>query len=156
VATGFKLNGEDVTVDVDDDTRLLYVLRNDFAIDGPRFGCGLGQCGACTVHIDGVPARSCLTRLSTVADRSVSTLESLGTPENPHPLQQAFIEEQALQCGYCANGMLMTASALLQEKPNPTDGEIRMALQGHLCRCGAQPRIIKAVARAAELSRQKQ
>lgn len=153
MTTNFRLNGEDVIAEAGDSALLLYVLRNDFEINGPRFGCGLGQCGGCTIQIDGAPVRSCMTKLSVVAGRDVSTLESLGTPDDPHPLQQAFVDEQALQCGYCANGVLMAADALLRRNPNPSDSEIRLALQGNLCRCGAQPRIIKAVALAARTAR---
>lgn len=149
VATEFNLNGKVVSVENEDDVPLLYVLRNDFGLNGPKFGCGLGQCGACTVLIEGSPVRSCLTPVSSAAGRNVKTLEALGSPEKPHPLQTAFLEEQALQCGYCGNGVLMAAAALLERNPDPTEEQIRSALNGHLCRCGSQPRIIKAVARAA-------
>jgi len=150
VATSFSLNGKQVDVAIDDDVKLLYVLRNDLNLSGPKFGCGLGQCGACTVLIDGSPSRSCLATVASVAGREVTTLEGLGSVDNPHPLQQAFLDEQALQCGYCGNGMLMAAKALLDTNPRPDEDEIRSALDAYLCRCGAQPRIIRAVVRAAE------
>lgn len=145
----FSVNGTNVSVDVDADTRLLEVLRNDIELNGPKFGCGLSQCGACAVLLDGVSVRSCVLPVKSVAGKSVTTLEGLGNVENPHPLQQAFIEEQALQCGYCASGVITTAAALLQSNPSPTDAEIKQALSGHLCRCGAQPRMVKAIAKVA-------
>jgi nicotinate dehydrogenase subunit A len=145
----FTLNGNTVRVDVDPATSLLEVLRNDLELNATKFGCGLAQCGACAVLLDGVSIRSCITPLSVVARRNVTTLEGLGDAQDPHPLQSAFIEEQAMQCGYCASGIVMTASAFLDENPSPTRDEIRTALSGHLCRCGAQPRMIKAVERAA-------
>jgi nicotinate dehydrogenase subunit A len=128
---------------------LLYALRNDLGLHGPRFGCGLGQCGACTVHIDGNAVRSCITPLSSVGNRDVVTLEGLGTPEKPHPMQQAFIDEQAVQCGYCINGMIMEAAAFLAKTRNPSDEQIREALASNLCRCGTHLRILRAVKRAA-------
>ena len=137
-------------VDVEDSTPLLYVLRNDLGLSGPRFGCGLAQCGTCTVLVEGTPIRSCVTPVSGVADKPVTTLEGLGNRANPHPIQEAFIAEQAGQCGYCSNGMIMAATALLEKNPDPTDEEIRKALAGNLCRCGTQTRIIKAVQRAAQ------
>ncbi len=137
------------TLDVDPDTPLLYVLRNDLDLHGPRFGCGLGQCGACTVLLDGVAIRSCVTPVSSAERRKINTLEGLGSVARPHPIQKAFIEEQAAQCGYCINGMIMTAKALLDRSPNPTDGEIKQALAGNLCRCGTHLRIMRAVRRAA-------
>jgi nicotinate dehydrogenase subunit A len=145
----FVLNGKAVSADVDPATSLLEVLRNDLELNATKFGCGLAQCGACAILLDGVSIRSCVTPVSVVAGRSVTTLEGLGDEKSPHPLQSAFIEEQAVQCGYCASGIVMTASALLDENPSPTRDEIRTALSGHLCRCGAQPRMIKAVERAA-------
>lgn len=145
----FTLNGSTVSVDVDSTTLLLEVLRNDLELNAAKFGCGLAQCGACAVLLDGVSIRSCVTPLSIVAGRNVTTLEGLGDEQNPHPLQTAFIDEQALQCGYCVSGVVMTASAFLDENPSPTRDEIQTALSGHLCRCGAQPRMIKAVERAA-------
>jgi len=122
-----RVNGQEVDVDVESSTPLLDVLRNDLGFNGPRFGCGLGQCGSCTVLLNGTPIRSCVTPAS-AATGEVTTLEGLGTPENPHPVQQAFIEEQAAQCGYCANGMIMSAAALLERNANPSDTEIRQAL----------------------------
>ena len=146
-----RVNGVSRTVDAEPDTQLLYVLRNDLALHGPRFGCGLAQCGACTVIMDGAAVRSCVTPAARAAGRKVTTLEGLGSVEKPHPVQRAFIEEQAVQCGYCINGMIMTSKALLDKKPNPSDREIRQALAGNLCRCGTHPRIIRAVKRAATL-----
>jgi len=137
-----------LTVD-DANMPLLYALRNDLGLKGPRFGCGLGQCGACTVHIDGDAARSCIVPVGSVDGRKVLTLEGLGTPENLHPLQKAFIEEQAVQCGYCINGMIMQSAALLTKTPHPTDAQIRDGLATNLCRCGTHARILRAVKRAA-------
>ena len=132
------------------DTPLLYVLRNELGLRGPRFGCGLSQCGACTVHVDGRPVRSCGMPVSAVAaTAAVTTLEGLGTPAQPHPLQQAFIDAQAAQCGFCINGMIMTAAALLASNPKPDEGELRGALAGNLCRCGTHLRILRAIRRAA-------
>jgi len=145
-----NVNGQPVRVMVDDPNMpLLYALRNDLGLRGPRFGCGLGQCGACTVHMDGNAVRSCITPLSLVGDRSIVTLEGLGTPEKPHPMQQAFIDEQAVQCGYCINGMIMEAAAFLAKTRNPSDSQIREALASNLCRCGTHLRILRAVKRAA-------
>jgi nicotinate dehydrogenase subunit A len=149
-ATRLSVNGSAVSVTVDDaDTPLLYVLRNELGLHGPRFGCGLGQCGACTVHIDGNAVRSCITPLSSVADGKVVTLEGLGTDEHPHPLQQAFVDEQAVQCGYCINGMIMQSAALLTHNPKPTERQIKAELANNLCRCGTHLRIVRAVKRAA-------
>jgi nicotinate dehydrogenase subunit A len=145
------VNGKPRQLDVEPDTPLLYVLRDTLELHGPKFGCGLAQCGSCTVLVDGKALRSCATPVSRVAGRRVVTLEGLGTPEKPHPVQQAFIEEQAAQCGYCINGMVMTATAFLGARKNPTDGEIRQALAGNLCRCGTHQRIVRAVKRAAKL-----
>ncbi len=147
-----RVNGKAITATVDDPaTPLLYVLRNDAALHGPRFGCGLGQCGACTIHVNGDPVRSCIRPLSSIAATDeIVTLEGLGTPEHPHPLQAAFIEEQAVQCGYCINGMIMQAAAFLKKTPKPSAAEIRAALQNNLCRCGTHLRIIRAVRRASE------
>ncbi len=145
-----RVNGATRNASVEPDTPLLYVLRNDFELNGPRFGCGLAQCGACTVLVDGKPTRSCVTPVSAVGAKSVVTLEGLGTAEKPHPLQKAFIEEQAAQCGYCANGMIMTAKALLDNTPKPTEAQIRKALAANLCRCGTHNRIVRAVQRAAK------
>ena len=147
------LNGKTAHVEVDDPNMpLLYALRNDLALRGPRFGCGLAQCGACTVHIDGKAVRSCVYPVSSVGKGKVTTLEGLGSSEHPHPLQQAFIDEQAVQCGYCINGMIMQAKALLDANPHPTDGEIKDALAGNLCRCGTHVRIVRAVKRAAQIA----
>ena len=145
----FKLNGADVSIDVDPRTPLLEVLRNDLELNGPKFGCGLAQCGACAVLLDGTSLRSCVLPVQSVAGKEITTLEGLGTESSPHALQAAFIELQALQCGYCASGIITTAAAFLEKSPSPTDDEIKQALSGHLCRCGAQPRMVKAVARAA-------
>ncbi len=136
-------------MDVDASTPLLYVLRNDLNLNGPRFGCGLAQCGACTVLVNGLPVRSCVTPVSAVASAEVTTLEGLGERDDPHPVQKAFIAEQAAQCGYCSNGMIMAAASLLAHNPDPSDNEIRQALAGNLCRCGTHTRILKAVRRAA-------
>ena len=144
------MNRSSVTVECDGQTPLLYVLRNDLALNGPKFGCGLGQCGACTVLIDGRPVRSCVTPLSAVGDASIVTLDGLSKDGAPDPLQRAFIEAQAAQCGYCTNGMIMTAKALLEQKKAPTDGEIKQALSGNLCRCGSHNRIVQAVRQAAK------
>jgi nicotinate dehydrogenase subunit A len=144
------VNGQTAQISVDDPNMpLLYALRNDLGLHGPRFGCGLGQCGACTVHIDGNAVRSCITPLSSVGNRDVVTLEGLGTPEKPHPMQQAFIDEQAVQCGYCINGMIMEAAAFLAKTRNPSEEQIREALASNLCRCGTHLRILRAVKRAA-------
>ena len=143
------VNDTEVQLDVEPDTLLLFALRNDLQLNGPKFGCGVAQCGACTVLMDGSPVRSCVTPVAAVAGRTIVTLEGLGSRERPHPLQAAFIKEQAMQCGYCANGMMMTAAALLEKNKNPTDAQIRSALRGNLCRCGAHGRILRAVGEAA-------
>jgi nicotinate dehydrogenase subunit A len=149
-AISFNLNGRPVTVQTDDpEMPLLYALRDNLGLHGPRFGCGLGQCGSCTVHLEGKAVRSCVTPVSTVARRRVVTLEGLGTQQKLHPLQQAFIDEQAMQCGYCMNGMIMQAAAFLEENPQPNDNEIKSALARNLCRCGSHLRIVRAVKRAA-------
>ena len=146
----FQLNGRSARVRVEDPQMpLLYALRDDLGLRGPRFGCGLGQCGACTVNIDGEAVRSCVTPVSTVAHKRVLTLEGLGTPEKPHPLQQAFIDEQAVQCGYCINGMIMQAKAMLDRNPHPTEEQIKQELAQNLCRCGTHLRIVRAIRRAA-------
>ena len=144
-----KVNGKSQSVNVDADTPLLYVLRDDLALKGPKFGCGLGQCGACTVHVDGIATRSCLLPVSTIAGKAITTLEGLGSSSKPAKLQQAFIDEQAAQCGYCISGMIMTSAALLKTNPKPSDIEIKDALAGNLCRCGTHQRICAAVKRAA-------
>lgn len=143
------VNGVSRTVEVDPDTPLLYVLRNDLALNGPKFGCGLGECGACTVIMDGTATRSCVTPVQAAQGREVVTLEGLGTVEHPHPVQQAFIDSQAAQCGYCTNGMVMTTKALLDRNPHPSDEQIRHALAYNLCRCGTHVEIVDAVKRAA-------
>lgn len=148
--TQLRVNGRTAMVDVDPATPLLYILRNDLRLDGPKFGCGLGQCGACTVIASGKPIRSCITPVSAVRDKEILTLEGLGTLQHPHPIQQAFINEQAAQCGYCISGVILTAKAFLDQNPNPTDEQIRRALAGVLCRCGTHLEIIRAVKRAAE------
>ncbi|HEK0906195.1 (2Fe-2S)-binding protein [Pseudomonas machongensis] len=144
-----RINGQPVDVSADADTPLLLILRNDLCLNGPKYGCGLGECGACTVIIDGVAARSCVIPLAGAEGREVTTLEGLGSKAAPHPVQQAFIDEQAAQCGYCMNGMIMTAKALLDRIPNPTDEQIRNELSGNLCRCGTHVEILRAVRRAA-------
>ena len=145
----FRLNGGDAAVEVDPGTPLLYVLRDELGLHNPHFGCGLGQCGACTVHIDGRPTRSCVVTATAARGKEVVTLAGLGTPEKPHPLQKAWIEEQVSQCGYCTDGWIMTAAALLKTNKNPTDAEIRKALTGLKCRCGTHLAILRAVKRAA-------
>ena len=149
--TAFTLNGRNVAVDVDPATPLLYVLREDLGLNGAKFGCGLGQCGACTVMLDGEAVFSCLVPLSAVANRAVKTVEGLGTVDEPGPMQRAFIEEQAAQCGYCIAGMMMRAQALLERNAGASDDEIREALAPNLCRCGTHRRILRAVHRAAGL-----
>jgi nicotinate dehydrogenase subunit A len=147
----FQINGRPVTIDSWDPAQpLLYVLRNSLGQHGPKFGCGLGQCGACTVLLDGQATRSCVTPVKSVAGRAVTTLEGLGTPEKPDVVQAAFITEQAAQCGYCTNGMIMTAKALLAKTPHPTLEQAKQALAGNLCRCGTHTRILRAVLRASE------
>ncbi|WP_144158326.1 (2Fe-2S)-binding protein [Paraburkholderia sp. BCC1885] len=145
------VNGATHVVSAGIDTPLLYLLRNDLALNGPKFGCGLGECGACTVLLDGTPTRSCVTTARVALGHEITTLEGLGTRAAPHPVQQAFIEEQAAQCGYCLNGMIMTAKALLERDPHPSDDTIRRELSRNLCRCGTHVEILRAVHRAAEL-----
>ena len=145
-----KVNGKTHHVNVEHDTPLLYVLRDDIGLKGPRFGCGLGQCGACTVIIDGKAVRSCITSVSTVGRKAVTTLEGLGSTRAPHKIQRAFIDVQAAQCGYCINGMIMTAKAFLDHNPHPSEDDVRHALAQNLCRCGTHPRIVAAVMRAAQ------
>ena len=147
-----NVNGKAVRITIDDpDMPLLYALRDNLQLHGPRFGCGLAQCGACTVHVNGKAVRSCVTPLSSLsAQQKVVTLEGLGTPERLHPVQRAFIEEQAVQCGYCINGMIMQASAFLATTKRPTEEQVRQALAGNLCKCGTHVRILRAVMRAAE------
>jgi len=147
-----NVNDKTSIVEVDDPQMpLLYALRNDLGLHGPRFGCGLGQCGACTVLVDGNAVRSCLLPVGSVGDAKVTTLEGLGSSTHPHPLQKAFIEEQAVQCGYCINGMIMQAKALLDTNQHPSDDEIKRALAGNLCRCGTHVRIVRAVKRATQM-----
>jgi len=143
------VNGESHRVDAAPDTPLLYVLRNDLGLNGPKFGCGLGQCGACAAMVGGKLARTCSITLRDVGAGEVTTLEGLGTIEKPHPLQKAFIDDQAAQCGYCSNGMIMAAKALLDRNRNPSEEEIKNALADQLCRCGVHNRIVRAVQRAA-------
>ncbi len=151
MAITLNVNGQDHAVEADPDSMLLYALRDNLGLHGPKFGCGLSQCGACTVIIDGTATRSCVTPLSGLDKGSkITTLEGLGTPEKPHPLQQAFIDEQALQCGYCINGMIMTAKAFLDGNPHPSRDDIKDALNDNLCRCGTHMRIVRAVERAAK------
>src|SRR5689334_4479829 len=145
-----QVNGRSHAVDVDPATPLLYVLRDDLQLNGAKFGCGLGQCGACTVMVGGAAVLSCLTPLSVVGQRPVKTVEGLGTTDNPGVLQRAFIEEQAAQCGYCIAGMIMRAQALLERNPSPTDADIRQHMAINLCRCGTHMRILRAVRRAAD------
>ena len=145
------VNGKAVAITIDDpEMPLLYALRDNLALNGPRFGCGLGQCGACTVHVDGKAVRSCIMPLSQVAaGQKIVTLEGLGTPQKPHPVQRAFIEEQAAQCGYCINGMIMESAAFLARTRKPSEAQVKDALANNLCRCGTHARIVKAVMRAA-------
>ncbi|MBW8270150.1 (2Fe-2S)-binding protein [Caldovatus aquaticus] len=144
------VNGRPVSVTADDPQMpLLYALRNDLGLTGPHYGCGLAQCGACTVHVEGEAVRSCSLPLAAAAGKRITTLEGLGTPERPHPVQAAFIAEQAVQCGYCTNGMIMEAAAFLAKNPRPTEAQVRQALAGNICRCGTHPRVVAAVLRAA-------
>jgi nicotinate dehydrogenase subunit A len=144
-----RVNGKTRVVDTDPETPLLYVLRDDLKLNGPKFGCGLAQCGACTVIMDGKAIRSCVTTVKSAGNRPVTTLEGLGSVKKMHPIQKAFIDEQAVQCGYCINGMVMTTKALLDKTPKPTDSQIKEALDGNLCRCGTHLRIVRAVKRAS-------
>ncbi|MFD1883109.1 (2Fe-2S)-binding protein [Paracoccus pacificus] len=151
--TTLKVNGTETSVDADPETPLLYVLRDDLGLNGAKYGCGLGQCGACTVLIDGRPVLSCVTPISVIGSGAVETIEGLGSAEAPGPVQQAFIELQAMQCGYCIPGMMMRTEALLRGNPAPQDRDIRAAFQTNLCRCGTHMRIMAAIRRAAELYR---
>jgi nicotinate dehydrogenase subunit A len=144
-----NVNGKRHEIDADPSTPLLYILRNELALHGPRFGCGLGQCGACTVHVDGRPTFSCLLPLTAVGERKITTLEGLLEGGKPNKLQRAFIDEQAAQCGYCISGMVMRAQALLSANPSPTDSEIRNHMRPNLCRCGTHAAILRAIKRAA-------
>src|SRR3954454_13256153 len=150
ITVKLKVNGKDEVLHTEDPSMpLLYALRDELGLHGLHFGCGLGQCGACTVHYYGEALRCCVMPISAVAGADVVTLEGLGTPEKPHPLQRAFIDEQAAQCGYCINGMIMSAKALLDRNPKPTENDVRQALAANLCRCGTHNRIVRAVLRAA-------
>jgi nicotinate dehydrogenase subunit A len=148
-----NVNAEKHIVDMTPKTPLLYALRNDLQFNGPKFGCGLAQCGACTVHLDGQPIRSCVTPVAAVGAQKITTIEGLGSVLDPHPVQAAFIAEQAGQCGYCLSGMVMSATSLLASNKNPSDKEIRAAMNGNLCRCGTHVRILRAVKRAAATMR---
>jgi nicotinate dehydrogenase subunit A len=150
MAINLKVNGVARSVTAEPDTPLLYVLRNDFELNGAKYGCGLSQCGACTVLIDGQAVRSCVTPISALEKSEITTIEGLGSIDKPHVLQQAFIEEQAAQCGYCTNGMIMSAKELLDRNPRPSEPDVRAALASNLCRCGTHNRIIRAVLRAAQ------
>jgi nicotinate dehydrogenase subunit A len=150
MAISLKVNGSIRSVDAHPETPLLYVLRNDLELNGAKFGCGLSQCGACTVLINGAAVRSCVMPIGFLGENEITTIEGLGTLEKPHPLQIAFIEEQAAQCGYCINGMIMSAADLLKRKPQPTEEDVRAGLAANLCRCGTHNRIIRAVMRAAQ------
>jgi nicotinate dehydrogenase subunit A len=152
MAVSLKVNGTMHSVPAEPDTPLLYVLRNDLGLNAAKFGCGLAQCGACTVLIDGVEGRSCVIEIGLLGQSEITTLEGLGTKDHPHPLQQAFMAEQAAQCGYCIAGMIMSAKALLNRIPQPSEVEVRRALAGNLCRCGAQNRVVRAVLKAAQES----
>ena len=147
-----KVNGSVRSVPAESDAPLLYVLRNDLALNGAKFGCGLAQCGACTVLVDGRAVRSCVTEIGSIGAAEVTTIEGLGTIENPHALQRAFIAEQAAQCGYCISGMIVSAKALLDQNPHPTEAQVRDGLSDNLCRCGTHGRIIRAVLRASQAS----
>ncbi|MBI80317.1 MAG: (2Fe-2S)-binding protein [Pseudomonadota bacterium] len=149
MAIELKINGDLKAIDAEPSTPLLYILRQDLELNGPKFGCGVAQCGACTVLVDKQPIRACVTPISALIGRDITTLEGLGNEDSPHPLQTAFIEEQAAQCGFCSNGMIMSAAALLENNPNPTDQEIKDSLNANLCRCGTHTRILKAVKKAA-------
>jgi len=153
VTVRFRVNGTERSVTTDPERRLLDVLREDLQLTGTKYGCGEGQCGACTVHVDGEPARSCLLPVSAVGGKSVTTIEGLAHGDALHPVQEAFLEEGALQCGYCTGGMILAAVALLREKPQPTDEEIVAGMNGHLCRCNGYVKIVKAVHRAAATMR---
>ena len=147
-AVKFIVDGKPVSVEADPQMPLLYALRNDLGLNNPRFGCGLAQCGACTIHLDGEPLRSCVAPLASVEGKRITTIRGLGTPANPHPVQQAYVDEQVPQCGYCTNGWVMTAAALLKNNPKATDTQIRDALSGLKCRCGTHVSILRAIKRA--------
>ena len=149
MATRITVNGKAHSVEAAGDTPLLYVLRNDLELNGAKYGCGFAQCGACTVVMDGKAVRSCVTPLSSVGARAITTIEGLGTADRPHALQKAFIKEQAAQCGYCANGMIMQSAAFLAKNPRPTEEQVKQELVNNICRCGTHPRVVAAVMRAA-------
>jgi nicotinate dehydrogenase subunit A len=149
MAISLKVNGATRVVPAAPDTPLLYVLRNDLELNGAKFGCGLAQCGACTVLVDGRAVRSCITEIGSLGQSEITTIEGLGTIDKPHPLQQAFIDEQAAQCGYCINGMIMSAKALLDETPHPSEAQVKEGLASNFCRCGTHNRIVRAVLRAS-------
>ena len=149
-ALNLKVNGRAHSLDIDPATPLLYVLSDDLGLRGPKFGCGLGQCGSCTVLVKGQPVRSCITTVGSVAASEVTTIEGLGTIARPHPIQQAFIDEQAMQCGFCISGVILTGKALVDRNPKPTDAEIQQAMSGVLCRCWAHTRMIRAIKRYAQ------
>ena len=149
MAVSLRVNGRTHALTVEPDTALLFVLRNDLKLNGPKFGCGRGECGACTVIVDGRAVRSCVTTVNDVRDGEIVTLEGLGSRDNPHPVQRAFIEEQAAQCGYCLNGMIMQAKAFLDQTAKPSEAEIKAALANNLCRCGTHTQIVRAVKRVA-------
>jgi len=153
MAVNLKVNGSSRAIAAEPDTPLLYVLRNDFELNAAKFGCGLTQCGACTVLVDGRPMRSCMTEIGDVEGAEITTLEGLGTIERPHPIQQAFIDEQAIQCGFCVNGVIMTAKAYLDRNPKATEADIRQAMSTVLCRCGAHARMMRAITRYAKGAR---
>jgi len=146
----FSVNGQAVEIELDTDTKLVYVLRNDLKLKGTRFGCGTGHCGSCTVLVDGQAMQSCDTPLWSIAGKNITTIEGLGSPSSPHPIQSSFIDEQAAQCGYCINGMMMTLAGLLEKTHNPSDAELLAALDRHLCRCGTHMRILKAARQAID------
>jgi nicotinate dehydrogenase subunit A len=150
MSTSLRVDGRQHDLDLDPATPLLYVLSDELALGGPKFGCGLGQCGACTVIVKGQAIRSCVTPVSAVAGSEITTLDGLGTPDRPHPIQQAFIDEQASQCGFCLNGVIMTAKAFIDRNPNATEAEIQQAMSGVLCRCFAHLRMLRAIKRYAE------
>ena len=151
MAVSLNVNGAVHSVAAEPDTPLLYVLRNDLGLNAAKFGCGLGQCGACTVLVDGAPLRSCITPIGALGQLEITTLEGLGTLERPHPLQTAFMAEQAAQCGYCISGMIMQAAAFLAASPKPSEADVKNALAANLCRCGTHARIVRAVMRAADV-----
>jgi len=152
-ALTLSVNGQSHSLDVDPATPLLYVLGDDLGLRGPKFGCGMGQCGACTVIVKGQAVRSCITPVATVAGSEITTLEGLGTTDKPHPIQKAFIDEQAMQCGFCINGVIMTAKAFVDRNPKATDVELRQAMSGVLCRCHGHARMLRAIKRYAQAVR---